>query len=57
MNQFTIFETRKAVINGKKTIVESLHDLRLGRQNIFYRFDGKIWKSNRFWSLNPKFTA
>jgi hypothetical protein len=55
MTQFTIFQTRKAIIKGKKVVVESLHDLRLGRQTIFYKIDGEILTSELFWGLSPKF--
>jgi hypothetical protein len=56
MNQFTIFSTRQAIVNGKKVKVEGLHDLRIGRQAIFYRInEGKILSSNKFWGKNPVF--
>jgi hypothetical protein len=56
MRQFTIFQTKQAIIKGKKVLVEGLHDLRLGRQSIFYRInENRVLRSNDFWELNPKF--
>ena len=46
----------RAIVNGKKVKVEGLHDLRIGRQAIFYRInEGKILSSNKFWGKNPVF--
>ena len=53
-SNLTTIKTSKAVINGKKVVVDTLHT-NTTRQDIVYKVGEKIIGYNAFWSLSPKF--
>lgn len=50
----TTLKTSKAIINGKKTTVETCY-ANTFRQDIVYKVGNKVIGYNAFWALNPVF--